>query len=618
MGKFGMARFLAAALLLAGAGNVFAEGRFNCLLDPKPCEDIADSSIIYQAPDSVNTTLQVELDRDTSFVFFGSIKKFDVEAYLSPYHQHVPFLLERKSGSGQAQTGHPQDAKYGNTIFGDNTSEEDKERFAAWAMPHIDTINARLESAPKDLQTTFRAAAADIDYALLKLTYDVKKVYDRSSKKWVAPADGQKTYTRQIFVRRGVYVTTDPIGLRANRSAIQTRSQFDRIYSSNGHSTIFDEKMLDSLDAFASRRGTFVPQAFEIEIIKNMSQIYMNRIQIALAEGNKDVLRKTVDQLDSFSVKAEGAFLIGPVQKLSCQTRQYMNLYLGTFDDNLNCLSTPLDRRSIDGQIFMMLRDSVMAMQQSGELEKDLAYLPSGDRAFWRIITAALSSNDQNELNDLIKANVDSIKKINQRDFVIKKYYKESTLGNLTAQAGIGVGPSLALGDAHNYFPIDVTPYLWLSITYRGFDFGYSMHGMPSDNLTDSTFANAMFIDFFIGYRTFITSHFEHRIMAGPSVIHTDIKLSDNPDSKKDLGSETLWRYNVATALDFYFSGIKYDDPNDRHAMNEGHLRIGLRLLAGYTAYATDLLKDANGGNFYVALSLTFQGYGSRLKKYGE
>ena len=149
MGKFGMARFLAAALLLAGAGNVFAEGRFNCLLDPKPCEDIADSSIIYQAPDSVNTTLQVELDKDTSFVFFGSIKKFDVEAYLSPYHQHVPVLLERNSGSGQAQTGHPQDAKYGNTIFGDNTSEEDKERFAAWAMPHIDTINARLESAPK-------------------------------------------------------------------------------------------------------------------------------------------------------------------------------------------------------------------------------------------------------------------------------------------------------------------------------------------------------------------------------------------------------------------------------------------------------------------------------------
>ena len=265
-----------------------------------------------------------------------------------------------------------------------------------------------------------------------------------------------------------------------------------------------------------------------------------------------------------------------------------------------------------------MLRDSVMAMQQSGELEKNLANLPSGDRAFWRIITAALSTSDQNKLNELIKANADSIKKINQRDFVIEKYYKEPTLGNLTAQVGMGVGPSFSLGDAHNYFPIDVTPYLWLEFTYRGFDFGYALHSMPSDNLTDSTFANAMFMDFLFGYRTFRTSHFEHRIMAGPSVIFTDIKLRDNPEPKNDLGSETLWRYSFATALDFYFTGIKHDDANDKRSMNNGHARAGLRLLAGYTAYATDLLKEANGGNFYVTLSLVLQGYGSRLKKYGE
>jgi hypothetical protein len=349
------------------------------LFDAKGCEDYADSSTIYQVPDSINTTLQVELDRDTAFVFYGSIEKFDVEAYLNPYQQ----------GGPTEQLGH---SKYGNTVFGDSTSEQDKERFAAWAMPHIDTINARLESAPKDLQTTFRAVAPDIDYALLKLTYNVKKVYDRSTKKWVAPADSQKAYTRQILVRRGVYVVTDPIGLRANRSAIRANSQYDRIYTSNGNSTIVDEKKIDSLDAFASRRGTFVPQAFVVEVIKNMSPIYMSRIQQALVEGNKDVLRKTVTLLDSFSVKANGAFLIGPVLNLSCQTRQFMNFYLGTYDDNLqgnlDCISTSLDNRSNDGLIYVMLRDSLKAMHQSGELEKNLASLPSGDRAFWRIVIA--------------------------------------------------------------------------------------------------------------------------------------------------------------------------------------------------------------------------------------
>ena len=130
-------------------------------------------------------------------------------------------------------------------------------------------------------------------------------------------------------------MVTDPIGLRANRSAIRANSQYDRIYTSNGNSTIVDEKKLDSLDAFASRRGTFVPQAFVVEVIKNMSSIYMSRIQQALVEGNKDVLRKTVTLLDSFSVKAEGSFVIGPVLNLSCQTRQFMNFYLGTYDDNL-------------------------------------------------------------------------------------------------------------------------------------------------------------------------------------------------------------------------------------------------------------------------------------------
>lgn len=609
MGKLGIVRFLAAMLLLAGTGNVFAEGSLHCMFDAKECEDYADSATIYQVPDSINTTLQVELDRDTSFVFYGSIEKFDVEAYLNPYLQ----------GGPTEQLGH---SKYGNTVFGDSTSEQDKERFAAWAMPHIDTINARLESAPKDLQTTFRAVAPDIDYALLKLTYNVKKVYDRSTRKWVAPADNQKAYTRQILVRRGVFVVTDPIGLRANRSAIRANSQYDRIYTSNGNSTIVDEKKLDSLDAFASRRGTFVPQAFVVEVIKNMSPIYMSRIQQALVEGNKDVLRKTVTLLDSFSVKAEGSFVIGPVLNLSCQTRQFMNFYLGTYDDNLqgnlDCISTSLDNRSNDGLIYVMLRDSLKAMHQSGELEKNLASLPSGDRAFWRIVIASLSA-DQDKTNTLVKANVDSIKKIEQRDFVLKNYYKEATLSNFTAQVGLGAGLSLPLGDARDYFPTDWTPYLWLSFTYRGFDIGYSMHSMVSNDLTDSTFANAMYIDFFVGLRTFRTKYFEHRIMAGPSVIFTDIRLKDPPDSKDAvLEEETLLRYNVSTSLDFYFSGIKVDDPDDKRAMNKGHGRLGLRLLVGYSGYATDLLKNADGGNFYATLSLVFQGYGSKLKKYGE
>ncbi len=609
MGKFRILRFLAAALLLAGTGSAFAEGSLNCMFDAKPCEDLADSSLIYQLPDSVNTTLQAELDRDTSFVFYGTVKKSEIEAYLSPYTQ----------GGPTEQLGH---SKYGNTVFGDSISEVDKERFAAWAMPHIDTINARLESSPKDLQTTFRAVAPDIDYALLKLTYDVKKVYDRGTKKWIAPADSQKTYTRQILVRRGVYVVTDPIGLRANRSAIKTYSNFDRIFTSNGNSTIVDEKKLDSLDAFASRRGTFVPQAFVVEVIKNMSPIYMTRIQQALVEGNKDVLRKTVTLLDSFSVKAEGSFVIGPVLNLSCQTRQFMNFYLGTYDDNLqgnlDCITTSLDYRSNDGQIYVMLRDSLKAMHQSGKFENAIADLPSGERAFWRIIVASLSAN-QDTLNTVIKANVDSIKKVEQREFVLKNYYKEITQSNLTAQVGVGAGLSLPLGDARDYFPTDLTFYMWLTFTYKRFDIGYSMHSMVSKNLTDTTFANAMYMDISVGLRTFRTKYFEHRIMAGPSLIFTDIRLKDPPDSKDAvLEEETLCRYNVSTALDFYFSGIKYDDVNDKRAINKGHARLGLRLLAGYSGYATSLLKNADGGNFYATLSLVIQGYGSSLKKYGE
>ena len=616
MGKFRILRFLAAALLLAGTGNAFAEGSLNCMFDAKPCEDLADSSLIYQLPDSINTTLQAELDRDTSFVFYGTVKKSEIEAYLSPYTQQSRSELERQ------QIEQFQHSKYGNTVFGDSISEEDKERFAAWAMPHIDTINARLESSPKDLQTTFRAVAPDIDYALLKLTYDVKKVYDRGTKKWIAPADSQKTYTRRIFVRRGVYVVTDPIGLRANRSAIKTYSNFDRIFTSNGNSTIVDEKKLDSLDAFASRRGTFVPQAFVVEVIKNMSPIYMTRIQQALVEGNKDVLRKTVTLLDSFSTKAEGSFVIGPVLNLSCQTRQFMNFYLGTYDDNLqgnlDCITTSLDYRSNDGQIYVMLRDSLKAMHQSGKFENVIADLPSGERAFWRIIVASLSAN-QDTLNTVIKANVDSIKKVEQREFVLKNYYKEITQSNLTAQVGVGAGLSLPLGDARDYFPTDLTFYMWLTFTYKRFDIGYSMHSMVSKNLTDTTFANAMYMDISVGLRTFRTKYFEHRIMAGPSVIFTDIRVKDPPDSKDAvLEEETLLRYNVSTALDFYFSGIKYDDVNDKRAMNKGHARLGLRLLAGYSGYATSLLKNADGGNFYATLSLVIQGYGSSLKKYGE
>ena len=55
MGKFRIAKFLAAVLPLAGIGNVFAEASLHCMFNAKECEDYADSSTIYQVPDSINT-----------------------------------------------------------------------------------------------------------------------------------------------------------------------------------------------------------------------------------------------------------------------------------------------------------------------------------------------------------------------------------------------------------------------------------------------------------------------------------------------------------------------------------------------------------------------------------
>jgi hypothetical protein len=51
-------------------------------------------------------------------------------------------------------------------------------------------------------------------------------------------------------------------------------------------------------------------------------------------------------------------------------------------------------------------------MYRSGELEKALSSHSSSDRAFWRILAAALVSDNQSDLNALIKANADSVKKI--------------------------------------------------------------------------------------------------------------------------------------------------------------------------------------------------------------
>jgi len=564
--------FLLAVFCLAVAA-LAEPGR--CILNPRPCEDEKDAINAERLPDSLRATLQQKLDSDTGFVFWGTQKNTELA---SQY--------------------------YSQTRFHDSITTEQKNTFLEWKNRLNEKERRRLDSAPEDLKSTFIGATQYTAYAFIKAEYTVKKVYNRETKTWIDPPKGKESFTRFFLVHDGPVVEANPPKLKADIGLEFVDPDLERIFFQAGRSPVIEPSEFKNLATIASKPGTYLPYHYTLEISKDMSPVYKKKILDALSRGDRDAIRENMAKLDTFLVYADGRFFYSKPYALACHTKQLMNAYLRTFEDGLDCDGNGFMDDS-ERITFELLKDSVKAMHVSGELEKELANRSSGDRAFWRILGATLATKDQDERNEIVTANVDSIKKVEQREFVLNSFYKGWDIG-LTAEIGvIGGGWTFGLGDTHDYFPNAGTFDLSLEFFYDKFGGGYNMRIFSSDKFNGDTTQSICLLDLYGGFRTFMTSYVENRIFAGPTILFSDLMGEDN---KTRLESHVGVGFFFGTAFDFYFTKYKSD----------GQLRLGLRLSASINNYYTDTVKGSDGGMVSITFTPLLQGYGKRDKKYGE
>ena len=556
----------------------------------RECVLRADSITYSNLPDSIKATLQERFEKDSSFVFWGNVKSYDIIAYISSSY----------------------------TKYSDDLSSEDRKRFDSWAIPHSKEILARADSVPADLKQAFLQLKDDIDYGFLKVYYHVDKVYDRATKTWKAPPDSESTIARKMLVRRGAYIETNPPKMFTNISQITLDVASQRIFFVDGYSSLINENQLDSLQGPAFRNGMFIPQGYVAEVGKNMSPVYKERIKDALAKGDKETIRNSIANLDSFMVKSVGKIFIGYVTGLGCTTRRLLSAYLETFEDNMGCSAPGVYNETTELTLYVMLQDTLKAHRKSGDFEKSIANLGSGDRAFWRTLVGAHTLIDQDEVNTLITANADSIKKLDQRDFIVNTYYKDVTFSNFVVGVAMGGGINVPLGKMQDTYPIGGTFGMQVYFFYKRFGFSFFMHNLGYADLTDSTRINGFFMDLPIGFRTFSFPYVENYIFAGPTIAFNEIR-NLNQDEIDD--EETTCGFHVSTAFDFYFTKPKIDTRKsyERLQMSKDvrKLRLGVRLQAGY-AYNNSHMLKTDDGNFYAMLSLILQEHNVVRKSYGE
>ncbi len=587
---FYAARVLATVFCLAAVSFAAGGTEYCSFGKDRECVLRADSITYNNLPDSLKTTLQERFDKDSSFVFWGNVKSYDFIAYTTSSHTH----------------------------YSEDISNEDRKQFDSWAIPHSKEILTRVDSVPADLKQAFLQFKDDIDYSFLKVYYHVDKVYDRATKTWKAPPDSESTIARKMLVRRGVYIETNPPKLFTNISQISFDVASQRIFFANGYSSLIDESQLDSLQGPAFRNGIFIPQNYVAEIGKNMSPVYKERIKNALVKGDKETIRNSIANLDSFMVKSIGKIFIGNVVGLGCTTRRLLNAYLGTFEDNMECTAPGVYNESTERTLYMMLQDSLRALQKSGDFEKSMAKLGSGDRAFWRTFIGASTLTDQNEINTLITANADSIKKLDQRDFIVNTYYKDVTFSNFVVGVAMGGGINVPLGKMRDTYPTGGSFGMQVYFFYKRFGFSFFMHNLASADLTDSTSINGIFMDIPIGFRTFSFPYVENYIFAGPTIAFNEIR-NEKQDEVDD--EETTCGFHISTAFDFYFTKPKIytRESYEKLQMSKDvrKLRLGVRLQAGYIYNNSHMLKT-DDGNFYAMLSLIIQERNVVRKSYGE
>lgn len=533
-------------------------------------------------PDSLQVPIHEKLSKDTSFVFWGTLNQVDTLARAYPAEKDI--------------------------WFHESFQEDQRDAFTAWYNNQQQLKERQLDSVPSDLKENFLEEDKTSSYLAIKASFSIQKIYNRESRQWEDAPQDKKHISGYFTITNAPSIQTTPPKLIKNFFSFENNNRFlsytPRIFFEDGFSTAITENQLDSLDL---QNHIFLPYEHSVEINKNMTQVFKARIGKALARGDKDAIKKSMADLDSFTTPPAWKYYTNPVTGLRCETKRLLSIYLETFEYERDCYGNKINSEPEERALYVMLEDSVKAIWQSGRYKAAIEKLSPGDRAFWQVVIEARHLTDQDTINALIEENINRIENPEQQKEVKKRFYHKTYITRIVVDAGIGYGYYKPIGKTRDLFPSDQAVDFLGDVFGRRIGISTHLHYIESKKITDSTYYHTLFLDIPLGLRTFILPHLENKVFAGPALTLTDLK-NKNLKENNTVKEEITCGISVLTAFDFFFTA-----PNMQHNHNYPNAqikgRLGLRLLAGYTLFKPHMI-DADGGVIHFSLIPIYQGYG--------
>ena len=190
----------------------------------------------------------------------------------------------------------------------------------------------QLDSVPSDLKENFLEEDKTSSYLAIKASFSIQKIYNRESRQWEDAPQDKKHISGYFTITNAPSIQTTPPKLIKNFFSFENNNGFlsytPRIFFEDGFSTAITENQLDSLDL---QNHIFLPYEYSIEINKNMTRVFKARIGKALAKGDKDAIKKSMADLDSFTTPPAWKYYTNPVTGLRCETKRLLSIYLETF-----------------------------------------------------------------------------------------------------------------------------------------------------------------------------------------------------------------------------------------------------------------------------------------------
>lgn len=464
-------------------------------------------------------------------------------------------------------------------------------------------------------------------YYVYKLVYDVFKKFDRETNAWIDVPKDKRKVQKTIVLKSGMDFSVNPAQLYLDKFSLPAGQKYGpRIFFEKGYSAPVDSSKLDSVLLDSSL--AYIPVSKSLELDPDEVPYYKSEIIRSLMKKDFAAVEFYRTKIDSLWQKPSESRQYGGSSyepPLNTCENNFIDLLSGNFfrplqgENICNVKNFGTQRKTLDQAseqekfgrtLYTMLKQKVL----DGSFERSMDNLNSSDRAFWRIYVQGMMNLDNEEMNQLVVSQIDSVKNWKERDYLFKNYSQFLDY-NIMIHLGVGGG--------YTYIPEDMRKFydpgsviLSTEVCSDYLCYGINLSEMSGKKLDDETRISTMFTSFNLGYRVFTLDFLTNIWYAGLLLNMSDVS-KDSEEKQELLEDEYNVGFTLGTTLDLYVTKPYFEknyemNKNVPTIFHHVDVRIGLRLRVGVNYFYLKDIANVKGFVPYIGAELLMQMYDAR------